>query len=173
LSAWWISLGIKLVRSRLASPQDNGAHERMHKDIRSEVQSQPAPDVAAQQRVLDKWRQTFNHVRPHDALKGKTPADVYKVRSKKPLHAQPWNYPFGLTVVRVGTKGVLRYRSVNYFLSVALARRDVGIEVVDAFRIRVWFCDCDLGTIDIEPEVDEALYENFRSFKKHVTKLAA
>ena len=32
LSAWWVSLGIRLVRSRPGCPQDNGAHERMHLD---------------------------------------------------------------------------------------------------------------------------------------------
>src|SRR6185503_8251335 len=32
LSVWLISLGIRLYRSRVASPQDNGGHERMHRD---------------------------------------------------------------------------------------------------------------------------------------------
>jgi transposase InsO family protein len=39
LSAWWISLGIRLFRSRLARPQDNGGHERMHRDMRADVQA--------------------------------------------------------------------------------------------------------------------------------------
>jgi transposase InsO family protein len=63
LSAWWISLGIQWVRSRPGCPQDNGGHERMHRDLRAEVQGNPAVDVKTQQRILDKWRQTFNHVR--------------------------------------------------------------------------------------------------------------
>src|ERR1017187_975737 len=33
LSAWWLALGINLERSRPGCPQDNGAHERMHRDI--------------------------------------------------------------------------------------------------------------------------------------------
>jgi transposase InsO family protein len=33
LSTWLVSLGIKLHRSRVASPQDNGGHERMHRDL--------------------------------------------------------------------------------------------------------------------------------------------
>ena len=39
LSAWWVSLGIRVVRSRPGCPQDNGGHERMHADIRIEVQA--------------------------------------------------------------------------------------------------------------------------------------
>lgn len=30
LSAWWLSLGIEVVRSRPGKPTDNGGHERMH-----------------------------------------------------------------------------------------------------------------------------------------------
>lgn len=33
LSAWWVSLGIELARSRAGCPQDNGGHERMHAEL--------------------------------------------------------------------------------------------------------------------------------------------
>ncbi len=33
LSAWVVALGINLERSRPGKPQDNGAHERLHRDI--------------------------------------------------------------------------------------------------------------------------------------------
>jgi putative transposase len=64
LSAWWVSLGITLVRNRPGCPQDNGGHERMHGDIRFEIQSASAPTVSAQQKICDEWRAEFNHVRP-------------------------------------------------------------------------------------------------------------
>jgi len=81
LSAWWVSLGIEIVRSRPACPQDNGGHERMHADVRAEVQGSPARDIASQQRALDRWRQEFNHVRPHQSLGGKTPEARHQPRS--------------------------------------------------------------------------------------------
>ena len=34
LSLWWVALGINLERGRPGHPQDNGAHQRMHRDIR-------------------------------------------------------------------------------------------------------------------------------------------
>ncbi|MBK6460859.1 MAG: DDE-type integrase/transposase/recombinase [Myxococcales bacterium] len=37
LSAWWVSLGIRIVRSRPGCPQDNGGHERMHRDVSADV----------------------------------------------------------------------------------------------------------------------------------------
>ena len=56
LSAWWISLGIDIVRSRPGCPQDNGAHERMHADISVELQTQAAQSIRAQQRACDDRR---------------------------------------------------------------------------------------------------------------------
>jgi len=43
LSAWWLALGIELDRSRPAHPQDNGAHERLHRDIAVELSRQRQP----------------------------------------------------------------------------------------------------------------------------------
>ena len=74
LSAWWVSLGIKVVRSRPGCPQDNGGHERMHRDMRGDLQAFPEATRQEQQRSCAKWRQEFNHVRPHEALGGKVPA---------------------------------------------------------------------------------------------------
>src|SRR5712691_11149802 len=66
LSAWLMSLGIRLVRSRPGCPQDNGGHERMHRDL-GELQLRPARSRAAQQLEVDRWLVDFNHVRPHAA----------------------------------------------------------------------------------------------------------
>ena len=97
LSAWWISLGIKVVRSRPGScPQDNGAHERMHRDMREEIQASPSASRLAEQRACDKWRQEFNHVRPHEALAGKTPGELYR-RSERKARVSNYNYPFHWT----------------------------------------------------------------------------
>ena len=38
LSAWWVALGINLERSRPGKPQDNAAHERLHRDISQELE---------------------------------------------------------------------------------------------------------------------------------------
>ena len=38
LSAWWVALGINLDRTDPGHPEQNGAHERMHRDLAAEVQ---------------------------------------------------------------------------------------------------------------------------------------
>ena len=156
ISAWWVSLGIRIVRSRPACPQDNGGHERMHRDIRADVQQAPAETPGAQQRRLDRWRQEFNHVRPHQALGGRTPAELYEPSSRRV--ASPFTYPPGVRILRVDKNGALRIDGARYFLSNALIGHQVGIELADAFHVRVWFQDHDLGLLEIEPNVREEAF---------------
>ena len=159
LSAWWMSLGIHLVRSRPGCPQDNGGHERMHADVRGDVQSRPAPTADAEQRRLSRWRQEFNHVRPHDALGGKVPADVYKVAEPRRPRSIAYVYPAHAYVRRVTSDGHVGFRSDRIFISEALTRHDVGLEVLDAMRVRVWFRDLDLGVFETLPEVDVSCFD--------------
>jgi len=156
ISAWWVSLGIRIVRSRPACPQDNGGHERMHRDVRADVQQVPAESRASQQRRLDRWRQEFNHVRPHQALGGRTPAELYLPSSRKA--AAPFCYPPRMQVKRVQPGGCLWFNGTRYFFSAALGGQEVGIELSDAFHARVWFHDHDLGLLEIAPDVREEAF---------------
>ena len=74
LSAWWVALGIDLERSRPGHPQDNGAHERLHRDISLELEGVSGTHA---QGALDLWREQFNHERPHEALAMRTPGELY------------------------------------------------------------------------------------------------
>jgi transposase InsO family protein len=163
LSAWWISLGIKLVRSRPSCPQDNGAHERMHVDVKGDVQVRPASTPQLQQRELDRWRQEFNQVRPHQALKNKTPAEVYKVTEKRPVRLMKYNYPSDYVQARVSKSGHISNRGQAYFVSESLGEQIVGLQYVDDTHLRVWFGDVDLGLLDvIPPDTDEKI-ENWQN----------
>jgi transposase InsO family protein len=160
LSAWWVSLGIRVVRSRLACPQDNGAHERMHRDIKAQVQSCPASDLRSEQCRLNRWRQEFNHVRPHQALQGRTPAEVYKPTEKRKLAQVRYAYPAPMKTAQVHHNGMIFHISQRYFLSESLYGYRVGIEYVNPLQIRVWFHDIDLGLVEIEPSVDDKIYDD-------------
>jgi putative transposase len=158
LSAWWVSLGIRIVRSRLSCPQDNGAHERMHRDISEAMQCSPAPSAAQQQRLLDKWRQEFNHVRPHQALAGKTPAEVYK---SLPACSPPCAPALGGAhhrKMKIDRNGCFKIGKERYFLTTALTGFFVALESIDALHVRAWFHGLDLGTVEIEPALDDTVY---------------
>ena len=83
LSVWWLTLGIQLDRITPGHPEQNGGHERMHRDMKKELQGQIDGTLGEHQNEFDRWRNTFNKVRPHEALGMKTPAEVYKKSERK------------------------------------------------------------------------------------------
>ena len=115
LSVWLVSLGVRLVRSRPGCPQDNGGHERMHRDM-SELQQAPAKSRRAQQRACDEWLLDFNHVRPHQALKGKTPAEVYRSSIRRSLVPKVPTYPDDWVTRRVSPRGYVRVHGDEVFI---------------------------------------------------------
>ena len=163
LSAWWMSLGMRLVRSRPACPQDNGGHERMHRDMSAEVQGQPAEDRAEQQRELDRWRQEFNHVRPHQALDHRTPAELYRPSTVRMPRRVVYPYPRAMETYRVYANGCIVRKGERYFVSESLRGHTIGLERIDALRARVWFFDLDLCTLEIAPDVGAEVFHLVRS----------
>ncbi len=77
LNVWWMKLGIVHQRIRPSSPQENGQHERMHKDMKREATRPPAANLAKQQRQLDRFRQRYNHERPHEALDARRAMEAF------------------------------------------------------------------------------------------------
>lgn len=146
LSAWWLALGIQLIRSRPGCPQDNGGHERMHRDIKAELQNHPSWTLPEQQAACDLWRKEFNHYRPHAALGQVPPADVYRRSPRVYPGAAPQPvYPAGFETRRVQKPGTIRYAGYQRHVSAALAGWDVGIEPRDGAAFQVWFAGICIG----------------------------
>jgi putative transposase len=152
LSAWWAAHGIRIVRSRPGCPQDNGGHERMHRDVAQELQHSPSSDSATQQRELDRWRQEFNQIRPHEALDNKTPAEVYRPSERKLQAPRPFPYPAAFTVRRVDVSGHVYWQGEHCYVGTAFGGHRMGFEPRDGLRWRLWFRDIDLGTLELLPE---------------------
>lgn len=150
LSVWLVSLGVRLVRSRPGCPQDNGGHERMHRDM-SELQQAPAKSRRAQQRACDEWLLDFNHVRPHQALKGKTPAEVYRSSIRRSLVPKVPTYPDDWVTRRVSPRGYVRVHGDEVFIGMALVGQLVGLRQQTELCWRARFFDVDLGTVELLP----------------------
>jgi len=144
-SAWWVALGIDLERGRPGHPQDNGAHERLHRDIRLELESL-GPRIS--QDALELWRQAFNEQRPQEALGMRCPSQLYHSSSRKyqgPI--EELIYP------RMANRGINRHGQMSwenelYFLSTSLAGWSLGLKDNSEGRIEVWFARLLLGWID-------------------------
>lgn len=152
LSAWWVSLGIRFVRGRPCHPEDNGGHERMHFDLRFDVQDKRAPSVDRQQHLLDGWVHDFNHVRPHEALGQRTPAELYVRSARSFREPLPPLYPPSFTARRVAGDGTIKFAGHRLRIGQGLRGLLVGVRQLDQHRLRVFFYDLDLGEVDVSTE---------------------
>ena len=149
LSVWWLSLGISLKRGRPGKPQDNGGHERMHRDIAAEVQACAQGTLAEQAAALEMWRETFNTVRPHESLGMKTPAEVYTPSERK-YEGTPHDivYP-GMISRRVNKRGYISYEKHRIPISTALSGWSVGLKPLDNDHLEVFFAAQYLGQLEL------------------------
>ena len=145
----------------------------MHSDVRADVQAQPAATRQEQQRVIDRWRQEFNQVRPHQALSGKTPAEVYKVTERRRPVAKAYVYPKTFYVCRVSKGGLFAFRRDKCRLGVPFTGLHVGVQVVDALHVRAWLHDVDLGLVETLPGVDDGCFDIVGPTRKRAKKTAS
>ena len=151
LSASWVALGIQLEHSRPGHPQDNGAHERMHKDIEAEVAARMQPNKRAQQAALDLWREEYNNQRPHESLQDRFPAEVYR-RSTRPLPLEPLliDYGPGFFLRKVNPNGTIKWAGQPILVTRTLAGWEIGLRLVSVDRLEVWFNYLHVGAIDLQ-----------------------
>jgi transposase InsO family protein len=152
LSAWWVSLGIEVLHSRPGCPQDNGSHERMHADMLP-LEAQSAAGREAQQVACDKWRHEFNHIRPHESLAMKAPAEVYQPqgrRRKQGPAVASTSYPEGAIFRRVVRTGYFSWQGRTIFVSRALRGHTVAVICSADGWGKVMFCRLVLGRFAIE-----------------------
>jgi transposase InsO family protein len=138
LAVGWILHGIAVQFTRRARPQDNGAHEQMHRVLKADTANPPARTLAAQLRRVERWRRWYNEERPHAALGQQPPATRYRPGGRRPwgLPALPLVYPAGWPTLRVDRRGYVcwggRRRQIGrafFGLHVGLCVRSTGLAV--------------------------------------------
>ncbi len=149
LNVWWVRLGIQHQRILPAHPQQNGAHERMHKTLKRGAIRPPRANLAAQQRAFNRFRREYNEERPHQYLQGRTPGSVYTASSRTYTGGVPdLEYPGHYVVKRVTNAGTVRFKHQLLYLSTALRGHRVAFEEVDDGIWSVHFCEVLLGRLD-------------------------
>ncbi|MDZ4264633.1 MAG: IS481 family transposase [Mycobacterium sp.] len=72
------ALGTRTINSTPRHPQTCGKIERFWQTLKKWLRAQPVPTNLAELNILlDRFRQYYNHHRPHRALKGATPAEAF------------------------------------------------------------------------------------------------
>ena len=150
LSVWWHKLGIRHERIDPGHPEQNGRHERMHRDLKRETASPPATSMAKQQRLFDQFRARFNQERPHEALEQRTPHEFYEISSRRlpePWWGKDFEYDMEAEALRVSKDGYIATHRGAFFLSTTLAHELVEIDWYEKNRARVLFGTLRLGEL--------------------------
>jgi len=130
LSVWWLRLGIHVEFIRRARPGDNAAHEQFHGCYQREVVASGAADRTAMQRRSSQWLARYNQERPHEALGGRTPAELYRPsRRQYPGALPPLRYPRGWAVRRVRNRGQVKWQGRLRFIGRAFVGQTVGVKL--------------------------------------------
>lgn len=156
LALWLIRLGIRVSFSRPYHPQTNGKDERFHRSLKAEVlNGRSFTDLAQAQAAFDRWREVYNHQRPHQALGMATPASRYRMSERGyPQELPAIEYGLQDTVVMVKALGEMRFQGKRYKLSSALRGMPVAVRAMPAQDgcYGVYFMHHKLREIDLRED---------------------
>ena len=156
LSVWWLRLGIAIERIRPGCPQQNGRHERMHLTLKKEATKPPCYNFLQQQDRFDRFITVYNHERPHQALGGRYPAELYTPSARAYEPPGIPEYPFHERSIRVTQCGRICIRTRKIQFSRAFA----GVREVSEGIWLVSFMSYDLGFFDETENRVEPIGEN-------------
>ena len=149
LNVWWMRLGIQHQRILPAHPQQNGAHERMHKTLKAGAIRPPRANLPAQQRAFDDFRHLYNYERPHSYLQGRPPGSAY-IPSRR-AYCEPrghFDYPGHFVVKRVTNAGTFRFKKRLLFIANSLKQHMIALDEVDDGIWSIYFCNVLLARLD-------------------------
>lgn len=154
LSMGWIKLGILPERSRLASPQDNGRHERMHLTLKQATLAPPERTARRQQDSFDRFQHQYNCERPHEALGDATPASYYTASVRPmPRRVPELDYGGDVAVRRISQQGSLKWKGERTFVSETFAHEWMGLRALDERYLEVFYGTVSVGFLDSHRQV--------------------
>ena len=152
LAVWLIRLGITPERTRPGHPEDNGSHERMHKDLKEQTANPPRANRTAQQQAFDRFKAEYNDERPHESIGMMTPAEIYTPSTRAfPKKLPEIEYPTGSMTRQVADNGTITFRDKRIYLSNALIAELVRLEENEGWG--VWYGPIYLGQLDLKREM--------------------
>jgi hypothetical protein len=150
LSVDLMKQGIRLYFGAIRHPQTQGKVERLHRTLEEALQH-----ATAQRRFpgwpefLERFREQYNQVRPHEALGLQVPAERYRpsTRSWNP-HPPEWDYGPAAVVSVLNSQGSVRFEGKRYYVCRALAGEEVALELLQNRLVvqyrRTWMREIDL-----------------------------
>jgi len=150
LCYWLIDQNVIPVFSDPASPQQNGRHERMHKDLKAFCKFKIQTTLSKQQKIMNNFKSEYNNIRPHEALNMKTPNVIHQ-RSNNEYSSkiQNYDYPFHYKKIKVSNNGAARWGAYHWiFVAGGAKGRYVGVQETDNGIWNVYYRNVLLGYFD-------------------------
>ncbi len=148
LTVWWLKLGIQVERITRGHPEENAAHERMHRELKAEATRPREKNARAQQRRLDAFRREYNEERPHEGIGQSLPAELYHPSGRGYTGESPGlDYPIHWLRRQVRSGGTIKWRGQLIFLSEVLEGEPVGLDEIEDELWNVYFGSLLLGRL--------------------------
>jgi hypothetical protein len=120
----------------------------MHRTLKAETTRPAAGNLRAQQRKFNTFRQEYNQVRPHEALKLETPASLYGPSLRQfPQKLPALEYPAHFETPYVSHNGGIGWNCDWVNVSITCAGEYVGLEEIDNGIWNVYFGPVKLGRL--------------------------
>lgn len=153
---WLMDLGILTIHGRAVHPQTQGKEERFNGSMSRELlKYTEIVDMEDVERKFSEYRDFYNNVRPHHALKLDTPAQHYE-KSKREYNSdiKEWVYPEGCRIHKVKSSGYITVNGQGYYLSESFGEREIAVKKSHKPNcFNLYYRQFILGQIDAQKRV--------------------
>lgn len=165
LCYWLARLGVEMIHGRPRHPQTQGKEERFHRTLEVEVLRRESvwKDLAHCQAEFDRWSETYNRRRPHEALGMACPVERYRLSERgypERLAEVESFYLAGDELRRVRSKGEITFGNRTHAIGSALVGEVVALRPAADGCHEVFYCWKKLGTIDPRLAVKRKGHQN-------------
>lgn len=143
-----MDLDICPIHGKPIHPQTQGKIERFHRSLKKEALGVTPANLAEAKARLENWRWVYNELRPHEALKMKTPSSVYKPSTREYYIPKPYVYDSGAKLIKVNNWGYLRFGPIRLFLSEAMADTQVEIRFDENDTFSIIYRNYTIASVD-------------------------
>jgi len=151
-SVWLMRLGVRVTHGRPYHPQTQGKDERFHRTLKAEVLNGTSfADLAACQGAFDRWRQVYNHQRPHQAIAMATPSERYRQSGRSfPETLPPIEHGPDDLVRKADQEGDISFKAHRIRLGRAFGGELIALRPTTEDGVfSIHFCAHQIGTVDL------------------------
>jgi transposase InsO family protein len=154
-TAWLMRLGIQISHGHPYHPQTQGKEERLHRTLQAELLSRVSmSNLATCQLEFDRWRESYNYDRPHEALAMQSPINRYQPSPRPfPEVLPPILYNSGDILRKVDMSGKISFHNCSFHVGKAFRYNHVALRpaLMDG-EYDVFYCNQKITQISLREE---------------------